>query len=187
MHLEEDEFIGPKQKSRFRVLRSEADGAGPVELEFVDDPGNPGPPMHWHPLADEQFTVLEGRLAMTIGGRAVVLEAGQSKLVPRGVPHTFRNADPERPVRFLSVHTPGRRFERLLGSMYDLDLDGRTDVKGVPGFLQLMALIDAHPDVTLIAGPPRFAQKALARVLGWIARLLGRGGVYRSRSRARAD
>lgn len=183
--LDEAEWYGPRQKSRFRVLRNERDGDGPLEIELTNEPGDPGPPLHWHPFAEEVFTVVEGRLSMTVGKDRRTLAAGETIVVPRGVAHTFKNADPARPVRFRSVHTPGRRFERLLGSMYDLDLDGRTDDAGMPPLLPLMALLDAHPDVTLVAGPPRLAQRALVKVLGAVARAMGHPPVYRSKLRAR--
>ena len=120
---------------------------------------------------------------MVVAGQPLTLHAGQTHLVSRGVPHTFKNADSVLPVRFRSLHTPGLHFERLLGSMYDLDLDGKTDDSGTPGFLPLMALLAHHPDVTLILGPPRLAQLALAKTMGTLARLLGHPGVYRSASR----
>lgn len=180
----DEEWVGPTQKSRFRVLRSEGDGEGVVEIEFCNEPNDPGPPLHWHPFADETFTVVSGCLELVVEGRVVRLEAGQSHVVPRRVPHRFTNGHPTQPVVFRSVHTPGRHFEQLLASIYDLDLDGRVDERGAPGLLAMMAILERHPDVTMLHGPPRIAQLALAKVLGPVARLLGHSGCYRARKRA---
>ncbi len=114
-----------------------------------------------------------------MGDTVVDLTAGQSRLVPKGVPHTFHNPDPARPVRFRSVHTPGMRFERFLQCMYDFDADGLADAKGVPPFVELMGLLNAHPNVTLIAGPPRLAQRALQLTLGRSSRHFSGGKLYR--------
>lgn len=140
--------------------------------------------MHWHPFADETFTVVSGCLELVVDGQVVRLEAGQSHFVPRRVPHRFTNGHPSQPVVFRSLHTPGRRFERLLASIYDLDLDGRVNDKGAPGFFAMMAILEKYPDVTMLHGPPRAAQLALAKVFGTVARLLGHRGAYRARKRA---
>lgn len=179
----EGEWFGPQQKSRFRVLRNEGDGDGPLELEFENQPDDPGPPVHWHPFAEEQFTVISGCLALTVAGKPIRLEAGQSHVVPRRVPHSFKNGDPSRPVVFRSVHTPGRRFEELLGSIYDLDLDGRVNARGAPGFLAMMAIVEKYPDVSLLHGPPRVLQLLLAKLFGPVARMLSHRGAYRAKAR----
>lgn len=182
--MEPNEWIGPSQKSRFRVLRNEGNGDGDLEIEFIDEPNNPGPPLHWHPCADEEFTVLEGRLLLLLADNSEIrLEAGQRHVVKRGTPHRFVNDDPSRRVVFRSVHRPGKKFEHLLGSVYDLDLDGKVNARGAPRFLAMMAIIEKYPDVSLLHGPPRAAQRLLARVLGPLARLLGHRADYRARKR----
>jgi mannose-6-phosphate isomerase-like protein (cupin superfamily) len=164
--IREDEWVSPTMKSRFTLIRCDQSDEEPVEIEFVDQPFNIGPPLHWHRWADERFTVYEGTLELTVGSEVVLLGPGQERMVPKGVLHTFRNPDPKEPVRFRSVHTPGKRFERFLQSMYDMDLDGLATPQGVPGFVDLMGLLNAHPDVTLIAGPPRLIQRLLQATVG---------------------
>lgn len=53
-------------------------------------------PWHTHDEEDELFLVLEGRLTLELRDRAVVLEAGEFLVVPRGVEH--------RPVAEEEVH-----------------------------------------------------------------------------------
>lgn len=175
MNIGPDEWVSPTMKSRFRLIRCEASDDAPVEIEFWDEPFNIGPPMHWHRFADELFSVHEGTLELTVGKEVVHLGRGQERLVPKGVLHTFRNPDPVHPVRFRSVHTPGKRFERFLQSMYDMDLDGLATPSGVPHFVELMGLLNAHPDVTVIAGPPRLAQRLLQVTVGRWSRHYGPG------------
>jgi quercetin dioxygenase-like cupin family protein len=47
------------------------------------------PPLHSHP-ADEELSVLEGRLTVYAEGQEIALAAGESWISPAGVPHTYR-------------------------------------------------------------------------------------------------
>ena len=67
---------------------------------------NGGPPAHYHEGVDEFFYVLDGELEVWVGGRHVVLRAGMSATLPRGVVHRFDNTT-SRPTRVLAVVTPG--------------------------------------------------------------------------------
>lgn len=68
---------------------------------------------HVHVDEDDSFLVLEGTLAVTLGGREVVAGPGIFVLVPSGTPHEFRNESAE-DVRFLNIHAPGG-FDRRIG------------------------------------------------------------------------
>ena len=65
-----------------------------------------GPPLHIHHEADEFFYVLEGEIEAWVGTAHVVLTAGMSATLPRGVAHRFDNCT-DRPARALTVVTPG--------------------------------------------------------------------------------
>src|SRR5215204_1840135 len=52
---------------------------------------------HVHPRADEEFTVISGKLAVVVDGAPRMLEPGQSLNVVRGTPHYFRNGHEGRP------------------------------------------------------------------------------------------
>ncbi len=68
--------------------------------------GDPGPPLHVHPLTDEGFYVADGELTLVFGDREVVAGAGSFVFVPRGVAHTARNSGPG-PMRGLLLLSPG--------------------------------------------------------------------------------
>jgi len=80
------------------------------------------PPLHIHEYEDEFFFVMEGQLEVVCGGETQTLSPGQSALLPRGIPHTFR-VIPES-ARFLVHITPAgfedyfRTLGRLAGSAY---------------------------------------------------------------------
>ncbi|MEW6303458.1 MAG: cupin domain-containing protein [Verrucomicrobiota bacterium] len=54
---------------------------------------NPGHsnPRHSHPNCDEVLYVLRGRLEHSLGDDVVVLNAGDTLVIPAGVPHQARN------------------------------------------------------------------------------------------------
>ena len=68
-------------------------------------PQRPIAPLHVHHADDEAWYVLEGTLCVRVGDRDVVARAGSAVFVPRGMPHSYWNPNPE-PVRYLLVMTP---------------------------------------------------------------------------------
>lgn len=72
-------------------LASEAN-ADLAFYEYVSEPGVTGPPQHIHHAHDETFFVVDGTYEFTIGADVVPMPRGAFLYVPRGTPHTFRNA-----------------------------------------------------------------------------------------------
>lgn len=65
-----------------------------------------GPPRHIHSREDEIFYILEGAYELHVGDERRSIAAGASAVLPRHVPHGFRNVAPT-PSRLLSVIAPG--------------------------------------------------------------------------------
>jgi mannose-6-phosphate isomerase-like protein (cupin superfamily) len=61
-----------------------------------------GPPPHVHHREDEMFYLLDGRLQFVLGEELIDAGPGDALFLPRGVPHTFKNASsvPARAVVF---------------------------------------------------------------------------------------
>ena len=64
------------------------------------------PPLHVHG-ADESFHVFEGSLTVYLGEDAVRLDAGETFVAPRGLPHTYRAESADMAERIRA----GRLFE----------------------------------------------------------------------------
>jgi mannose-6-phosphate isomerase-like protein (cupin superfamily) len=60
-----------------------------IAIEMAPGGALAGP--HVHPGAEEQFEIIAGRVAMTQSGKASVLEAGETAIIPAGVGHTWGN------------------------------------------------------------------------------------------------
>jgi mannose-6-phosphate isomerase-like protein (cupin superfamily) len=87
-----------------------------VDAIAIAEARRPSPLSHVHRRHVESFYVLEGELAVTIGARAVRVEAGSWVQVPPGVPHSVSSAEP---MRFLDTHTPGCGFGAFLRALAD--------------------------------------------------------------------
>lgn len=125
---------------RIRLRSEDTDGRFAL-IEQVVPAGFPGPALHIHPDFDETFYVLDGEIALRIGGEAHDARPGTVALVPRGTPHTFANPS-DRPARMLVFVAPGG-FERYFEALIDaVRLTG-----GFPPAAELTALGIAHGSV----------------------------------------
>ncbi|MDO9707035.1 cupin domain-containing protein [Paracraurococcus lichenis] len=90
-----------------RLIRIRAaETAGRFALWEEPVPPGWGPPLHVHTREDEFFQVLAGTLRFRCGDRVWEGGAGSTALLPRGVPHAFRNIGAEAAQILVGV-TPG--------------------------------------------------------------------------------
>lgn len=82
-------FLGA---STMRLKLDPATNSEVAFYEYVSEPGVTGPPQHVHHAHDETFYVVDGTYEFTLGPDRTVLSRGAFLFVPRGTPHTFRNA-----------------------------------------------------------------------------------------------
>jgi quercetin dioxygenase-like cupin family protein len=81
-------------------------------IEQVTPPGW-GPPRHIHSREDEIFYILDGSYELHVGDERRTVSAGASAILPRNIPHGFRNAA-STPSRLVFVITPGGLEEYFL-------------------------------------------------------------------------
>ena len=92
----------------FRATTGTTGGAFSL-VECQTAPGQRSPP-HLQPHDLEAFYVLEGEYEFTLGGEAQTHGPGGFVLVPKDVPHHFRNPG-KAPARMLILNTPGGLHE----------------------------------------------------------------------------
>lgn len=81
-------------------------------IEQVTPPGW-GPPRHIHSREDEIFYILEGSYELHVGDERRIVSPGASAILPRNIPHGFRNVA-STPSRLVFVITPGGLEEYFL-------------------------------------------------------------------------
>jgi mannose-6-phosphate isomerase-like protein (cupin superfamily) len=95
----------------FKVATADTDG----RLFLIEHqhamPGG-GPPLHFHLNQEEWFYVMEGEVAFQVGDKRLRLQAGESALAPRRVPHTFSPVG-QGPAYLLIAFTPAGKMEQF--------------------------------------------------------------------------
>lgn len=100
---------------RFKVLASGEQTNGTYAcLESIALKGL-GSPLHIHHREDEYFLILEGTVHVVFGDRTLDLRAGETIMMPRGIPHAWVNRS-DMPLHKLVVFTPAG-FEQLCIAM----------------------------------------------------------------------
>jgi mannose-6-phosphate isomerase-like protein (cupin superfamily) len=96
-----------------RLIAGASDTGGRFAVFEQTTPAGWGPPRHVHANEDEIVYVLEGVYDVWLGDEQRTISAGGCAIMPRGVPHGFRNAG-ETPGRFVCIVTPGGLEEYFL-------------------------------------------------------------------------
>jgi quercetin dioxygenase-like cupin family protein len=94
-----------------RILVDGETSGGAYCLVESSGPRGDMPPLHKHHSDDEAFYVLDGRLTLFAGDRAIDLPAGACAFAPRGVAHTYRVESES--ARWLVMGSPAG-FERFV-------------------------------------------------------------------------
>ncbi len=102
-------FVRPGEGQTFadltcRVSSASTQGAY-CAFEFVTPAGG-GVPLHVHAREDELYYILEGAFEIECNGRVFTAESGAMAVLPRNLPHAFRNIG-ETPARALTLFIPG--------------------------------------------------------------------------------
>lgn len=132
---------------------------------------------HIHPIIEEWFTVVRGRIGFRIDGRESIAKQGERLYVPAGTAHDWWNAGDEEAHILIEI-SPGARFEVAITNMFGLAQDGKTNSKGMPNLLQLVLFAREFDDVLYFTKPPRIVQKLVFGALSPVARFLGYRGSY---------
>lgn len=146
-------------------------------MEAFVKPGGAVTGEHVHPIIEEYFTVMSGRVGFRLDGRESIAEIGQRLHVPAGMAHDWWNAGDEEAHIIIEI-SPGARFEEMVVNLFGFARDGKTNSKGMPNPLQAAIFVKEFGDVLYFTKPPRAVQKVLFGILAPIARLLGYRGSY---------
>jgi quercetin dioxygenase-like cupin family protein len=166
-------FSNPVTGERVVVLTDPREHPGRVLVAhlFVT-PGGRVSVAHRHPVSRERFHVLRGRVGFAIDGAERELGAGERAEVRPGVEHDWWQVGDETAEVLVEVD-PGDRFVEMVGTMFGLARDGKTDAKGLPRPLQLAVTARAYADVMVVSKPPPWVQRATFALLAPIGSARG--------------
>lgn len=90
-------------------------------VEFISAPGE-GVGRHLHENEEELVYLVQGRIEVELGENNMTVEAGTCALLPRGIPHGYKNiGDTE--ARLFAVLLPGRLDGFFSGLSRELEQD----------------------------------------------------------------
>ena len=130
-------------------------------------------PAHHHPAQTERFEVVSGEVEFRIGRTTRRATPGDRLSAEPGVVHAFKNRGPVEALVRVEAE-PALRLQAFLEEAAALARAGKYSQRGVPrGFraaAQLAELMERYADVTVMAFPPRVAQRLLLSPLARLAR-----------------
>jgi quercetin dioxygenase-like cupin family protein len=99
--------------ARMRLIARAGDADGRFAVFEQTTPAGWGPPTHVHANEDEIVYVLDGTYEVWLGDERRTISTGGCAILPRGIPHGFRNAG-DTSGRFVCILTPGGLEEYFL-------------------------------------------------------------------------
>lgn len=172
----------PATGDKVEVLETPKENDGERLLyRFTIKPGGFKPVLHLHEKQDEIFEILSGKLTYNLHGKTSVANAGETVVLPMGLPHTHYNGETNEDLVMMQSIKPALDAEWLVDSILGLTKDGKL-VNGKPKFLQVMVWLRYYNAGTYLASVPIGVQKSLAFVLSPVARLLGYKAAYKEYS-----
>jgi mannose-6-phosphate isomerase-like protein (cupin superfamily) len=163
---------------QMHFLKAAADTNGEyVLVQVTVEPNGFVAAAHLHPHQTETFAVVSGSVSFEVGGKQVVVRAGETVVVEPGTAHKFWNAG-EQPAVFRAEVRPALGFERLIETMFALAADGKTNRKGLPNPLRLAVIAKAHFDDVRLPFPPAWLQRLGLALGAPLGRLLGYSATY---------
>jgi quercetin dioxygenase-like cupin family protein len=171
----------PVSGERITFRQTAADTGGEllvIDLELAPDGHAPG--MHVHPIQEERFEVISGRMRFRHGLRTSVAGPGDVVVVAPGTVHAFANTGEDRVHARVEIR-PALQMERLLETAVALACEGRTNAKGMPRPLDLALFTREFAQE--VCGPfaPAWLQRATLAPLAWIAARRGHDARYSER------
>ncbi len=130
-------------------------------------------PEHIHPRQEERFTIVAGEARITLNRHEHVARAGQTIVIPAGVPHSVGNPGPAQ-IDGIVERRPALQAKEFHEAVAALAADGKTTPAGVPtNPLQLGATFWHFRRESRVTSPPIWVQNLILPPLWALAKILG--------------
>jgi quercetin dioxygenase-like cupin family protein len=149
-----------------------------LQVDFTMQPHGFVAAEHIHPLQEEHFEIITGKLGFRINGVEREVHTGETITIPPGIPHVWWNAG-DHEAHVIGGFRPALRSEEFFETFFGLAQDGKVNKKtGLPNLLVLALIMREFEKEICLAQPPLPVQRVLFSVLGSIGRLRGYQGRY---------
>jgi len=170
----------PASGERIVIRESGAETGGRLlAFDLFLPPGGHVPARHVHPVQEERFTMIAGRMRFRLGRRSVVAGPGETVVVPAGRAHWFGNAGAGTAQARVEVR-PALRMEEFLAETEAIGRAGQIPGTRLPRPSDLaFVLLEFQREVAVPNVPAILARVVLAP-LAWLARRRRARGSRRS-------
>jgi quercetin dioxygenase-like cupin family protein len=128
---------------------------------------------HIHPHQEERFIITSGEARFTLNGEELTARAGETIIVPAGVPHSEGNPGPAE-IRAVVELRPALRSRQFHEAVASLAAAGRTTARGAPrNPLQLGATFWHFRHESRVTSPPIAVQNLMLPPLWAVAKAVG--------------
>jgi quercetin dioxygenase-like cupin family protein len=128
---------------------------------------------HIHPHQEERFTIIAGEARFTLNGREHIAKAGQTVVVPPGLPHSEGNIGSVDIEGVVEVR-PARHTKAWHEALAGMVADGKATPRGAPkNPLQLGATFWHFRHESRVTSPPIWVQNLMLPPLWALAKVLG--------------
>jgi mannose-6-phosphate isomerase-like protein (cupin superfamily) len=150
-----------------RVIRG---GELCLELHGSVPARRPGPPLHIHYQENEEGMVVRGTLSVELDGRRMEIKAGETALLPAGLPHRWWN-DGDEPLVFEGVARPLADLDQYFQEAFDVLNNGSADR---PPIFYMAHLAWTHRRTQVVLFAPVWLQKVIVPAIVAVGTVLGR-------------
>ena len=172
-------ITNPAVGLRIKFLQTTEDTKGHLlEMEAAYQPASKEPPQHYHPLQEEEFTIVKGEMTVRIDGGLRILKQGDILHVPADKSHSMWNNSTGESIVNWKV-TPALTTEYLLETFAGLAADGKTDQSGTPKLLQIALIANRYANVFRPTKPSYMFQRIIFSILTPVAYMAGYKPVYK--------
>jgi quercetin dioxygenase-like cupin family protein len=128
---------------------------------------------HVHPHQEERFIITAGEARFTLNGAERIARAGETVVVPAGVPHSEGNPGPDEITAVVELR-PAQKAKEFHEAVAGLVADGRTTARGAPrNPLQLGATFWHFRHESRVTTPPIAIQNLMLPPLWMLAKVFG--------------
>jgi quercetin dioxygenase-like cupin family protein len=168
-----EQIENPRTGQRMVFLQTGVETGGELlRIECFNPATAVDEPEHCHPFQESRAEVISGTLRFRVRGEVQEVRAGESHMIPAGVPHSFGNYGDEE-AHWIAEFRPALRTDAFFESLFDLAARGQLNERGLPSLLQLSVSVPAFAQEIRVTRPPWSVQRVLFALLGPIARLRG--------------
>jgi quercetin dioxygenase-like cupin family protein len=161
----------PISGERIVIRESGADTGGRLlSFDLFLPPGAHVPARHVHPVQEERFTVVAGRMRFRLGRGTIVAGPGETVLVPPGKAHWFGNAGKDEVAHARVEVRPALRMQEFFETTEAMGRSGHFLGTRLPRLSDLaLVLIEFQREVA-VPDVPEFLVRIFMTPFAWLGR-----------------